>query len=1430
MGQKGGTTQQTSSSSGPPPQVMAEYQSLVDRATNVANQPYQPYQGEQVAPLSGQTLQGLGGINSYANSAQPYLGAAGAMTMGASAPVNPEQFQGMGSLQNYMNPYTSSVVDTTQAEMNNQNQQQAQFLNSANISSGAFGGDRAGIGQSILANQQQLAEAPTIAGLNQANYTQAMSNWQNQQGVNLAAQQANAARQMTGAAQLGEIGQSTQQAGLQGSQAQIQAGMIPQQEQQAIDTAAQNMYQTGQAYPFTTTGWLGNIIEGTGGLSGGQSQTTSPGPNSITQGLGAATQGIGLLGSLMSLSDERSKENVEEIGKTYDNQPIYRYNFKGDPRTQIGLIAQEEAYHDPGSVKRIGMGDLLGVDYHRATDDAAERGHFADGGEAEMPPGGVTQGVTQGAGTPYQKPQAMSPDQALMFMGDPSARSGMGSFGLMGGTNMHPQPEMPIAGRWGGGRISRATGGLTALGNNGSIGMYTPGFQPGVDQLDPLAGVNEALFGEESAGSKNPYTGIDFDQAMAIGGGQWMPPQTGAKEPDYGNLQNSPQFGAAESSLAGQFGSGYTPGSTTLTGSGAAGPTAPAANAPGGGGMGGMGGIVGGAPMPGHAGEAGATEGGLSRGQLSSVFDNYFGGQSPSQNAAPAGPVPVSGGGSSDGGGGTPNKVLPTPSTGPPLVRLATTPEGMPPGETNLGRGVIGGSYQPDAVGWAPRQGDGSTMMNRARGGRAGFAGGGPPYLHDDPAFSYYTPTTGNARGATYHPPTAPPPPPAIQMQRQLQGQARARAAVQHGLVRPRIIAHDPVTGTPHDITPKQPFQQPDHPSTMRYPMWPTPPQGSGGGGPGDQIWPTGPTVRFGSKIPPEMLPKDQESGRPGPRVGPGPSEAGAPPEASEPGGPPPGWKATRPPTNTEPPSGWFGEPEQIEGLPATGDPRSLLPPSIVRRFSPIGRAIDIGRRIFSPDDTSGPTGVESPRSLGRSPSGPRPQNPASGPTINAGPPQSHVTDLGTWGDESGAPGPRDFRGPPGQFDMPSPRWGGPPPADIDSQIMGWGDEGPQQFRGGRVGRADGGASSNMPYPGQVDPQGVFAPPPASDMSDADFASGLRDDMQGASPDDLSFIDSLGKGPSAADWNALAPSGGQQSGQRIQINPRTAAAAPSFQGGGGGGGSGGGPHFTQVSNMGGPPISALDLSGHYTPTTGNARGATYVPGSAGAGVSPNARAQAPEHPAITTMRHIHAAGFAAGHKAGRAAAQPSKVDPNMGPIWQASDTSYGPQLPSEYDEYGYGIGVKPGSRAWGGRVGRQGGGGLIGSSPIMNATGSVPQGAGLSGQTSQGGGLGSIATANGAAGGIRRPVWRRRAGGFRCRRRRGRRSVPAGDPGLCLPGRRRRRARPSCAASSAPGAVSGRRRPDEGTRRQPGQDRHRREEIHRPGRRRADNADGHRAG
>jgi hypothetical protein len=1242
---------------------MAEYQSLVDRATNVANQPYQPYQGEQVAPLTSQTNAGLGGINQYANAAQPYLGAAGAMTMGASAPVNPMQFQGMGSLAPFMNPYTSSVVDTTQAEMNNQNEQQAQFLNSANISSGAFGGDRAGIGQSILANQQNLAEAPTIAGLNQANFTQAMGDWTGQQSTNLAAQQANAARQMSGAAQLGEIGQSAQQAGLQGAQADIQAGMIPQQEQQAIDTAAQQMYQQGQAYPFTTTGWLGNLIEGTGSLSGGQSQTTSPGPNSIAQGLGAATSGLGLLGSLVGMSDERAKENVEEIGKTYDGQNIYRYNFKGDPRTQIGLIAQEEAYHDPGSVHRIGMGDLLGIDYGRATQGAAERGHYADGGEAEPPPGGVTQGVTQGI-QPQQKPQSMSPDQALMFMGDPSARSGMGSFALMGGTTMHPQPETALAQP----RQSFQEGGVVLppgvipIGS-GSSASYSEGWQPGT-LLNSQAGISEALFGEESAGSKSPYTGIDVDQGAAIGGGEWLPPQpaTGfpvSPQPDYQNLQNSPQFGSAEASLAGAFG-----GTQASMG------TAPAANS------GPM--PVGGARMPGPMGAAGATEGGLSRGGLGQIVDEYFG----TQGSGGAG-----GAGGSGGFGYTPGSTpVQNPKTAPAAAAAPAAQQPQGGYWTSVGGTTTGGAAGGENAGmgaptgnvfhneWVP------AGMSRAGGGgvnmRSGFQRGGFPQ------FTTYQPTANPAR----NPPTytaldlshlfgggqQQQTPRAIQMQRQL-GQARAKAAVQRGVVRPRVIAPDPVTGEHHDITPYRPEDDPR-------------PQPPGPGG----LPMTAPrsVAPVGGQAPATL--RDsltmREPSVPGSR-GPGmgyPTLGLVPPEAA-------GTPSNAPMTR----AAFFG------GVPKQNLPATRAPPlEGTQEWNKPSAEVEAPRESAEFSEAGGRP-LMAPRLVGGDPFGQRP--------LAIAPPSGDEAPMHTGWDVD-LPG--VFRG--GGQGIAAEARGGRVP----------------RYWGGRIGRDDGGSIPIGGGAGNVmeAPTGTPASP---DLSNIDWDSIFGGNGGGVGTPDFSSLPD--------DTFDLGPSRGPQ---RAQIDPRAVAEAPSFQGAGGGGG---GPHFTQVSNMGGPPISALDLSGHYTPTTGNARGATYVPGSggggAGAGISPNARAQAPEHPAITTMRHI-----VRQHDAMRARGSGSSlgtgiVDPEI--VARQNMAGPGPMDPSiianqkrmhPATSVASGItGDDSLSRAY---AGFQGGGGVLGSSPMMNAGAYTPQGAGVTGQTSQGGGLGSIATANKAAGGF----------------------------------------------------------------------------------------------
>ena len=66
-----------------------------------------------------------------------------------------------GQIQSYLNPYTQDVVNSTEAAFNNQNAQQAQQLTSSAIMGGnAFGGDRAGVAQGVLAGQQQTAEAP----------------------------------------------------------------------------------------------------------------------------------------------------------------------------------------------------------------------------------------------------------------------------------------------------------------------------------------------------------------------------------------------------------------------------------------------------------------------------------------------------------------------------------------------------------------------------------------------------------------------------------------------------------------------------------------------------------------------------------------------------------------------------------------------------------------------------------------------------------------------------------------------------------------------------------------------------------------------------------------------------------------------------------------------------------------------------------------------------------------------------------------------------------------------------------------------------------------------------------------------------------------------------------------------------------------------
>jgi Chaperone of endosialidase len=98
------------------------------------------------------------------------------------------------------------------------------------------------------------------------------------------------------------------------------------------------------------------------------------GLNASANSLGAISgAGTALLGFL---SDRRAKDEVEPVGELYDGQTVYRYRYKGDPRHQIGLIAQEVEENEPDAI--LNFGGLKGVNYKTATDYAARLREFAD--------------------------------------------------------------------------------------------------------------------------------------------------------------------------------------------------------------------------------------------------------------------------------------------------------------------------------------------------------------------------------------------------------------------------------------------------------------------------------------------------------------------------------------------------------------------------------------------------------------------------------------------------------------------------------------------------------------------------------------------------------------------------------------------------------------------------------------------------------------------------------------------------------------------------------------------------------------------------------------------------------------------------------------------------------------------------------------------
>lgn len=339
----GGKTSTTTQQVTIPKEVMDRYNAINARAETVAAKPFQIYSMDPskfVAQLNQQQQVGIENVNQAAGSYAPYFEKAyGSATAGMQS-AQPQDL----NLDQFYNPYQQQVIDATMRQMTQANEQAQSGALGTAISSGAFGGDRAGIAAANLANQQGLAMGSTLAGLNAQNYNQALAAAQQQQGVELGATQADLARLMQGGQFYAGLGQAAQQAGLQGAEAQINAGTLGQQTEQAGLTALYNQFMQQQAYPFQVAQFLANIGMGTGALSGSTTTSTQPAP---------------------FFSDRRLKEDVERIGESDEGLPIYKYRYKGEPETHIGFMADEVEKVHPEAVGVHPTGYKT-VDYDRA--------------------------------------------------------------------------------------------------------------------------------------------------------------------------------------------------------------------------------------------------------------------------------------------------------------------------------------------------------------------------------------------------------------------------------------------------------------------------------------------------------------------------------------------------------------------------------------------------------------------------------------------------------------------------------------------------------------------------------------------------------------------------------------------------------------------------------------------------------------------------------------------------------------------------------------------------------------------------------------------------------------------------------------------------------------------------------------------------------
>jgi len=112
---KGTNTIQTQSA--PPQQFLDAYTNLLNQGNAVAQQPLQQYQGPMVSGFTPDQSNAFSQVEDASGISTPYFNTAAQYAAQGAAPSQIQQFSG-ANVQQYQNPYTQQVIDSTMANIN----------------------------------------------------------------------------------------------------------------------------------------------------------------------------------------------------------------------------------------------------------------------------------------------------------------------------------------------------------------------------------------------------------------------------------------------------------------------------------------------------------------------------------------------------------------------------------------------------------------------------------------------------------------------------------------------------------------------------------------------------------------------------------------------------------------------------------------------------------------------------------------------------------------------------------------------------------------------------------------------------------------------------------------------------------------------------------------------------------------------------------------------------------------------------------------------------------------------------------------------------------------------------------------------------------------------------------------------------------------